>query len=88
MARSCSYCFEIIYKREFSTQPHIAGSKRQRDLADKLVARWTEFGLDQVETPGYKVLLSFPQPNKPNRVSLVEDGKVIYDIPGKIKVRK
>ena len=72
--------------REFSKQPHIAGSERQRELADKLAASWTTFGFDKVEKPQYQVLLSFPQPNKPNRVTIVESGNVIYDIPGKIKV--
>lgn len=55
-------------------------------MADKLAASWTTFGFDKVEKPQYQVLLSFPQPNKPNRVAIVESGKVIYDITGKIKV--
>ena len=67
-------------------RPHIAGSQRQQDLADDLATRWKSFGFDKVEKPEYKVLLSFPQPEKPNRVTLVEKGAVIYDIEGKIKV--
>lgn len=74
--------------REFSKQPHIAGSSRQRDLANELAANWTTFGFDKVEKPQYRVLLSFPQPKKPNRVTIVESGNIIYDIPGKIKVRR
>jgi len=72
--------------REFSKQPHIAGSSRQRELANKLAANWTAFGFDKVEKPQYQVLLSFPQPDKPNRVTIVESDKVIYDITGKIKI--
>ena len=77
---------ETCFFREFSKQPHLAGSPRQRELADKLAANWTAFGFDKVEKPQYQVLLSFPQPNKPNRVAIVENGTVIYDITGKIKV--
>ena len=83
--------FNLIFKfncfyREFSKQPHIAGSLRQRELADELATNWTAFGFDKVEKPQYQVLLSFPQPNKPNRVAIVENSRVIYDITGKIKV--
>lgn len=77
---------ETCFYREFSKQPHIAGSPRQRELADELASNWTAFGFDKVEKPQYQVLLSFPQPNKPNRVAIVENGAVIYDITGKIKV--
>lgn len=72
--------------REFSSRPHIAGSPRQLDLANKLVERWTEFGFDKVEKPEYRVLLSYPQPSQPNRVTLIEDGRAIYNITGKIKI--
>ena len=88
LGRTLNGKFEFIFLREFSSEPHIAGSQRQRDLADKLATHWTEFGFDKVEKPEYNVLLSFPQTEKPNRVTLVEDGKVIYNITGKIKVRK
>ncbi len=86
-------CNEITYGkpclyREFSKQPHIAGSQRQHELADKLAANWSIFGFDKVEKPEYQVLLSFPQPDKPNKVTMVESGKVIYGITGKIRVSK
>ena len=38
--------------------------------------------------PEYKVLLSFPQPEKPNSVAVVENGAVGYEITGKLKVGK
>lgn len=78
----------IFFNREFSSQPHIAGGPRQLDLANKLTALWTKFGLDKVEKPEYRVLLSYPQHNKPNRVTLMENGEAIYNITGKIKVRE
>ena len=80
-------CQDFVFHREFSSRPHIAGSDRQQVLANKLVASWNTFGFDKVEKPEYKVLLSFPQPEKPNRVSLVENGSVIYETVGKIKVK-
>jgi len=72
--------------REFSSQPHIAGGPRQLDLANKLTALWTKFGFDKVEKPEYRVLLSYPTHNKPNRVTLVDNGEAIYNITGKIKI--
>ena len=80
-------CSNVYLNREFSSRPHIAGSPRQLDLANKLVERWTEFGFDKVEKPEYRVLLSYPQPSQPNRVTLIEDGRAIYNITGKIKVK-
>lgn len=79
-------CQDFVFHREFSSRPHIAGFDRQQVLANKLVANWNTFGFDKVEKPEYKVLLSFPQPEKPNKVSLVENGSVIYETVGKIKV--
>lgn len=34
------------------------------------------------------MLLSYPTHNKPNRVTLVDNGEAIYNITGKIKVRE
>lgn len=72
--------------RDFSTQPHIAGSPRQLKLANTLATNWKSYGFDKVEKPEYNVLLSFPQPNKPNKVTIVENGTTIYEIAGQIKI--
>ena len=75
-----------LHSRDFSTQPHIAGSPRQLKLANTLATNWKSYGFDKVEKPEYNVLLSFPQPNKPNKVTIVENGTTIYEIAGQIKV--
>ena len=77
----------ILISRYFSQSPHIAGTVRQKELADFLASKWKEYGFDRVEMPEYKVLLSYPEKDKPNIVSIVNNGKVEYDIVGKIKVR-
>ncbi|EDO46336.1 predicted protein, partial [Nematostella vectensis] len=74
--------------RFFSERPHIAGSKRQEELADELVKRWNDYGFDKVEKVKYDVLLSYPDPDKPNTVKLMNaDGRVNYTCSGQEKVR-
>ncbi|XP_032228690.2 glutamate carboxypeptidase 2 [Nematostella vectensis] len=63
----------------FSSRPHIAGSPRQVELANDLARRWREAGFDRVEMPQYQVLLSFPQKDKPNLVTLLHsNGSIAY----------
>ncbi|XP_048578299.1 glutamate carboxypeptidase 2 isoform X2 [Nematostella vectensis] len=65
--------------RYFSSRPHIAGSPRQLELANDLARRWREAGFDRVEMPQYQVLLSFPQKDKPNLVTLLHsNGSIAY----------
>ena len=66
----------------------MAGSKRQHDLAMYLADKWRTYGFDEVEMPEYKVLLSLPQEDKPNKVEVVNNGTVEHTILGKIKVCK
>lgn len=73
--------------RFYTSQPHIAGSKRQHDLALHLADKWRTYGFDKVEMPEYKVLLSLPQEDKPNKVELISNGTIQFTIVGKIKVR-
>ncbi|XP_031568869.1 aminopeptidase NAALADL1-like isoform X2 [Actinia tenebrosa] len=72
--------------RDFSESPHVAGSKKQLELAQRISELWKSYGFDEVEMPEYSVLLSRPQQDKPNTVSLIEDGKVVHKIVGKINV--
>jgi len=51
-----------------------------------LAKLWRDYGFDEVELPEYKVMLSFPQPDKPNIVELLEDGKIVHQVIGKINV--
>ncbi|XP_031563735.1 N-acetylated-alpha-linked acidic dipeptidase 2-like [Actinia tenebrosa] len=73
--------------RYLTKRPHIAGSARQKELADELAKRWRSYGFDKVEMPEYKVLLSFPQKDKPNLVTLKQrNGSVVFQTSIKEKI--
>ncbi len=48
------------YHRHLTDQPHVAGSDRNRQLAEWMRDRWKEYGLDTVEIVEHEVLLPFP----------------------------
>ena len=53
-----------VYERHLrflTEEPHIAGSKRNYDLALYVRDKFKEFGLEQVELVEYQVPLSFPK---------------------------
>ncbi|XP_068727027.1 putative N-acetylated-alpha-linked acidic dipeptidase [Montipora capricornis] len=67
----------------FSEKPHIAGSPRQKELANELERRWKEYGFDHVEQPEYKALLSFPNTTHPTRITIkYKNGTIIHQIKG------
>lgn len=66
----------------------MAGSKRQRDLAVHLSEKWRIYGFDEVEMPEYKVPLSLPQEDKPNKVEVIINGTVAHTILGKLEASK
>ena len=76
------------FLRYFSAEPHIAGSPRQKVLAEELVRRWKdEYGFDKVEMPRYKALLSKPDVDKKTRVTLkYKNGSIIYQVKGEEQV--
>ena len=49
--------------------------------------RWKSYGFDKVEMPEYKVLMSFPDKDNSNTVTLFNGSKEIHKISGKEKVR-
>ncbi|XP_051901141.1 aminopeptidase NAALADL1 [Pristis pectinata] len=59
--------------RVLSKKPHMATSKGDTELVKLLLSRWSdgESGLDEANKVTYNVLLSFPQKDKPNRVTVV-----------------
>ena len=65
----------------------MAGSKRQHDLAVYLADKWRAYGFDDVKMPEYKVQLSLPQEEKPNKVEIVNNGTIEHTILGKIQVK-
>lgn len=64
----------------------MAGSKRQRDLAVHLAEKWRMYGFDVVEMPEYKVPLSLPQEDNPNKVEVINNGFITQTIRGKLEV--
>ena len=48
------------YHRFLTEQPHVAGSDRNRALAEWVRDRWIEYGLDEVEIVEHDVLLPWP----------------------------
>ena len=67
----------------------MAGSKRQQDLAVNLAEKWRTYGFDVVEMPEYKVPLSLPQEDKPNKVEVImSNGTIQTTILGKVEVNK
>ena len=74
--------------RFITSEPHMAGSKRQQDLAENLAERWRMYGFDVVEMPEYKVHLSLPQEDKPNKVEVITNGTIQTTILGKVEVNK
>ncbi|CAK7308383.1 Aminopeptidase NAALADL1 [Vulpes lagopus] len=67
--------------RELSREPHLASSPQDEALVQLLLQRWRdpESGLDSAEASTYKVLLSFPSREQPNRVAVVSPtGNVLF----------
>eukprot|EP00094_Tigriopus_californicus_P004991 TCALIF_04806-PA protein Name:"Similar to Naalad2 N-acetylated-alpha-linked acidic dipeptidase 2 (Mus musculus)" AED:0.00 eAED:0.00 QI:0/-1/0/1/-1/1/1/0/771 len=58
---------------ELSKEPHLAGSDRDEYLAGWIKSQWEAFGLDVVDQVKYQMLLSYPDPAKPNMITLQDD---------------
>ena len=56
-------------------------------MALELAKRWREYGFNKVEMPEYSVLLSKPQKDKPNTVTIYyNNGTTAFQTSGKAKV--
>ncbi|XP_072102015.1 aminopeptidase NAALADL1 [Mobula birostris] len=67
--------------RVLAKKPHMATSTGDKDLVKLLLDRWNdpESGLDEAKNVTYNVLLSFPQKEKPNSVTVVStSGKELF----------
>ena len=49
------------YHRFLTAEPHVAGSDRNRALAEWVRDRWKEYGFDQVDIVQHDVLLPWPE---------------------------
>lgn len=74
--------------RFITSEPHMAGSTRQRDLAAYLAKKWRKYGFDVVEMPEYRVPLSLYQKDKPNKVEIIVNGTIQSTILGRVEVNK
>ena len=59
--------------RHLSRLPHLAGSKRDAELAKWVSSGWRESGLDRVEEEEYEVYLTWPDRERPNKIHVVDD---------------
>jgi N-acetylated-alpha-linked acidic dipeptidase len=72
------------FHKEYAAKPHVAGTPRDRELAEWTRDRWREYGLEDVDITEHEVLLPYPEEvtvemtaPKPWRASMKEDA-----IPG------
>jgi N-acetylated-alpha-linked acidic dipeptidase len=72
------------FHKEYAAKPHVAGSPRDRELAEWTRDRWREYGLEEVDITEHEVLLPYPDEvivemtaPRPWRASMKEDA-----IPG------
>lgn len=59
------------FLRNMTRRPHLGGTEEERELARWVATTWEEQGLDQVHLVPYHVLLSYPSPDIPNLVCIV-----------------
>ncbi|XP_070807615.1 aminopeptidase NAALADL1 [Pituophis catenifer annectens] len=66
--------------KKLSAKPHMATTKGDQDLVKLLLERWSDpkSGLDKVTEMQYDVFLSFPDPEKPNKVAVVENNTELF----------
>jgi N-acetylated-alpha-linked acidic dipeptidase len=50
----------LDFHKEYAAKPHVAGSPRDRELAEWTRDRWREYGLEEVEIAEHEVLLPYP----------------------------
>ena len=60
------------FLKELSKKPHIAASARDRELVAWIKSQWEDFGLESVSLDNYTFLFSFPKPDNPNKVYLLD----------------
>lgn len=64
--------------RALTNQPHLSGTAGDEHVVEYIQSHWKKLNFDSVETVPYKVLLSSPDRNNPNVVTVrAEDGRVL-----------
>uniref|UniRef100_A0A914QB99 Glutamate carboxypeptidase II n=1 Tax=Panagrolaimus davidi TaxID=227884 RepID=A0A914QB99_9BILA len=71
------------YLRLITSDPHIAGTQNNKKVGEKILNLWKKNGLENVHFVEYEVLLSYPDFDNPNHISIVNrDGKILYKSNG------
>ena len=64
--------------------PHLAGTPQDLEQAEWIKEQFLNFGLDQATVIPYRVLLSYPDKEKPNQIHLIDqNGKTNYSTSGR-----
>ncbi|KAM7169233.1 aminopeptidase NAALADL1 isoform 2-T2 [Macrochelys suwanniensis] len=66
--------------KSLASQPHMATTKGDEELVKLLLSRWQDpqIGLDSASEDVYGAFLSFPDPQRPNSVAVVENSSQIF----------
>ncbi|XP_068200575.1 putative N-acetylated-alpha-linked acidic dipeptidase [Palaemon carinicauda] len=77
----------IQWMMEITRKPSLGGTEGERELARWIEGRWKEQGLDEVHLVPYEVLLSYPSPDVPNLVRIVDslEDKAVWESASKQK---
>ena len=59
--------------------PHLAGDERDQFLADFIMKKFLEYGLDHAEIKEYNVLLDYPNKEAPNLITLSNENGTLYE---------
>jgi len=69
----------VILSRNFTSKPHLAGTTGEKETAEYIRDTWIQQGLQPVQMIPYDVLLSYPDRDDPNRITLYdENDQVVY----------
>ncbi|XP_064642065.1 N-acetylated-alpha-linked acidic dipeptidase 2-like isoform X2 [Lineus longissimus] len=58
--------------KSYSKNVHIAGIKNNNQLMEDMKKSWVNAGLDDTKVSTYNALLSYPDPEKPNLISVID----------------
>lgn len=77
----------LSINRRFTERPHPIASEGEEIITNYIRDTWKKYGF-QVEDPEYEVLLTFPQEDKPNKISIInkKSRKVEHEIIGQLNV--
>ncbi|XP_015916644.1 N-acetylated-alpha-linked acidic dipeptidase 2 [Parasteatoda tepidariorum] len=59
--------------KDYSREPHIAGSSTDRHFALNIKSDWLKHSMDSADIVEYNVLLSYPDKEKPNVVKIIDN---------------